>query len=205
MPRKSISDHEIQGTKARYTLPDSDVEAGRPKVPKSLSADARKTFKRLVKMLTQRRTITAGDQEIISLFCIASDRHQRALEKLEEEGEVRVYQHVAKGEIISVEKENLWYPIARDAAKFMKSCLSDLGLNPVMRNKVRVTEKPKSEEDEIPAKEDVILPEPEISLDAVYAQYATSETEKESDADQIARAEIAAAAILAEPEDECPE
>jgi hypothetical protein len=74
-----------------------------------------------------------------------------------------------------------------------------------MRNKVRVTEKPKSEEDEIPAKEDVILPEPEISLDAVYAQYATSETEKESDADQIARAEIAAAAILAEPEDECPE
>jgi P27 family predicted phage terminase small subunit len=167
-PRKSIPDHELQGTRVRYVLPDSGVLAGRPALPKGLSPAAKKTFRRLVKMLTQRRTITAGDQEIIGLYCITFDRHQRALEKLAVEGEIRIYEHVAKGEIVSVEKENLWYPIARDAAKFMKSCLSDLGLTPLQRAKVKQTEVKKSEEDEFPAaKEDTVLPTEEIDLSSI--------------------------------------
>jgi P27 family predicted phage terminase small subunit len=204
-PRKSIPDHKLQGTRVRYVLPDSDVLAGRPKLPKGLSPAAKATFRRLVKMLTQRKVITAGDQEIISLYCISFDRHQRALEKLAEEGEVRIYQHVAKGEIVEVEKENLWYPIARDAAKFMKSCLSDLGLTPLQRAKVKQTEVKKSEEDELPlSAADTVLPEPEIDL-ASIDEGAPFVPTAESDEAQIARAEIEAARIMESSEDECPQ
>jgi P27 family predicted phage terminase small subunit len=201
-PRKSAADHELTGTKQRLTLPDSDIPAGRPKVPKSLSVAAKKTFKRLAALLAQRRTLTAGDAELLALYAHTFDRHQRALEKLAVEGEIRIYEHVAKGEIVSVEKENLWYPIARDAAKYMKSCLSDLGLNPVQRNKVKTIEKPKSEEEELPSVEDTVLPEPEISLDSID-EGAPFVTATESDEAQIARAEIEAARIMAE-DDECP-
>ena len=165
--RKSLADHELENTRARYSLPDSDVNPGRPKIPRGISGEAKAAFKRLTKMLQQRRTLTSGDQEILRLYAHAYDRHQRALAKLAEEGEIRCYEQTTKGgDVISVERENLWLPICQNAERYMRGLLSDLGLNPIQRTRVKKTEVPQSS-DAIPTVAETTLPSEEISLEDI--------------------------------------
>ena len=201
MPRKSTFAHELEGTTSQAVLPDSDIPAGRPKCPKGISGEAKKTFLRLTKMLAQRRTLTAGDAELLRLYAYTYDRHARALEHLASEGEVIMEERQTKnGEhTYLVQKESLWLSIATQADKFLRGCLADLGLNPINRAKVKTTEKPKSDNDDLPAKEDVLLPEPEeVDLNAIYEQYATPEMTTESDEAQRLRAEAEIEKIMAE-------
>ena len=70
--------HDLTGT-PNWAGPDqSPVPAGRPKRPKGVSKDALKIFRMLCKMLAQRRALTAGDGEILGLYCTLYDRHERA-------------------------------------------------------------------------------------------------------------------------------
>jgi P27 family predicted phage terminase small subunit len=143
MPRKTIPEHELAGTRAEYALPDADVVAGRPKYPRNLSPDAKRVFKRLCRLLEKRRNLTEGDSELLRLYALAYDRHARAIEKLAVEGEVRTYSRLDKhNEQVTFEEQNLWLKITQDSEKFMRGCLADLGLNPLNRNKVKQTEKP---------------------------------------------------------------
>jgi P27 family predicted phage terminase small subunit len=172
--RKSIDEHALTGTRPQYVLPDSDLPAGRPKCPKSLSPDARKVFKRLTKMLQQRRVCTAGDQEILRLYSTAFDRHQRAIEHLAAEGEIVIIERVTKsGAVISCAEENLWLSIAVNAEKYMRGVLSDLGLTPIQRSRVKQTESPKKPDDEIPSRSETVLPEPEINLEDIHEEEIT--------------------------------
>ena len=201
-PRIDLETHEIRGTKPQYVLGDSDTPAGKPKVPRNLSKDAKATFRRLARMLAQRRTLTAGDSEILRLYCVAFDRHSRAIEHLANEGEIVDRQRATKsGQLYDVPEKNMWLDIAQSSERYMRGLLSDLGLNPLQRSRVKQTVK-KSDDDDggmAPTPAETVLPEPpEISLDEVYAQYATVETPTESDEAQIARAEAIAARIMAE-------
>jgi P27 family predicted phage terminase small subunit len=142
--RKSIFDHKLAGTKPEWTSPDVSLTPGRPRYPKGISADAKRTYKRLCFILEKRRNLTEGDCELLRLYAIAYDRHAKAASKLAAEGEVRSYERESKtGDIYSVEKENLWLPVLTNAEKFMRGCLSDLGLNPLNRSKIKQTENPK--------------------------------------------------------------
>src|SRR5438309_5809202 len=71
------------------------VAPGRPKFPAEIRAksgsEAKRSFKRLVRMLLERRALTPGDQELLRLYAHLFARHQRALEKLAAEGEVVEY------------------------------------------------------------------------------------------------------------------
>jgi P27 family predicted phage terminase small subunit len=161
-PRIDLATHKTRGTKPQYVLADSDTPAGRPKVPKSLSDDGKRTFKRLAKMLAQRRTLTAGDQEILRLYATAFDRHARAVEHLAKEGEIVISQRTTKsGELFDFEEENKWLSIAQNSEKYMRGLLSDLGLNPLQRSRVKQTEVKKPDDAELPTKEETVLPEPE--------------------------------------------
>jgi len=138
MPRKSIEEHELQGTLPTYAV--GECESGKPRCPKSLSPQARKKFRMLAKILERRHTLTPGEQELLMLYCEAFDRHAQASAKLKEEGYVRTYTRVSKGgNAIEVESENLWLPILTNAEKFMRGCLQDLGLTPLQRSRVRPT------------------------------------------------------------------
>jgi P27 family predicted phage terminase small subunit len=128
--RKSLSDHKLTGTKPEWISPDVATAPGRPRYPKNISADAKRTFKRLCSILEKRRSVTEGDSELLRLYALAYDRHAKAVAKLEVEGEIRVYHRLDKhGEQVPTEKENLWLPIAVNAEKFMRGCLADLGLS----------------------------------------------------------------------------
>jgi P27 family predicted phage terminase small subunit len=111
--------------------PASYVDAGRPKFPKTLTASQRPMFKKLCRLLSERRTLTEADAEIIRLYCVFSDRHAKAMQSLE-----------AEGEIIQTEKgprTSPWLAIAERTEAKMISILDRLGLTPASRDRVKVT------------------------------------------------------------------
>jgi P27 family predicted phage terminase small subunit len=168
-PRKSLEHHKFHNTKPQYVEPQSDVAAGRPKYPSNISAAAKATFKRLVRLLEHRRVCTAGDAEILRLYAVTFDRHTRALEHLASEGEIVTYLRLNNhGEQVPSVKPNLWLDVATNAEKFMRACLADLGLNPLQRSKVAPTKAEPKPEEEIATREETTLPEDDdIDLDSI--------------------------------------
>ena len=146
-PRKSEALHNLSGTKSQakpeseYTLP-----PGRPEYPKNISQAARSVFKRLCHLLEERRTLTAGDSELLRIYAVLFDRHTRALAKIAEEGEVKMYVRLdSNGQPHEMEKPNLWLKVAETCEKNMVGCLDRLGLSPLNRGKVKPTAQPSPE------------------------------------------------------------
>jgi P27 family predicted phage terminase small subunit len=148
-PRKSEFMHELSGTKSQATTPDVITPPGRPKFPKDISPELRPLFKRVCGLLEQRRALTAGDGELILLFVVTYARWKKALSKIQEQGEVRLYTRLdSNGTAHDVEKTNLWLPIAEKAEKSLVGIIDRLGLTPLNRSKVKPTgeaEKPKAD------------------------------------------------------------
>src|ERR1035441_8899690 len=120
-PRKSREEHELTGSKQRLTLPDDNIPEGKPTIPRNLSKDAKATFRRLARMLQQRRHLSAGDSEILRLYCVAFERHVRATAHLAEEGEIVTSQRASKsGELYDVTEKNPWLEISVSAEKYMR-------------------------------------------------------------------------------------
>lgn len=111
--------------------PASYVDPGRPHCPKSLSAAGKRIFKRLCKLLEERRTLTEADGDLLRLYAITHERHARALEHLENEGEIV---STDRGEA-----QSPWLAIAERSEKSMVSILAQLGLTPATRDKIKVT------------------------------------------------------------------
>jgi P27 family predicted phage terminase small subunit len=172
MPREriSIEEHQLRGTREQYVLPDSDVPSGRPKYPKGISGEAKSAFKRLVKMLEGRKTITAGDQEILRLYAYLYDRHTRALEHIATEGEIVESDAVSKtGAVYTVEKENPWLAVAQNCETKMSNLLQQLGLTPRTRTQVRKTEEPKKADAQFPSRDEAVASAPASDADILNA------------------------------------
>jgi P27 family predicted phage terminase small subunit len=141
-PAKSLELHKLHGTTpgAKNSATQSEISAGRPKFPANLPLDLRATFQKICKLLAERRSLTEADGPLLSLYCVAYDRHQRATEKLRQEGEVVVYTRLdSNGQQVRVEKPNLWLKVAQDAERQMIACLDRLGMSPLNRDKVKPT------------------------------------------------------------------
>jgi P27 family predicted phage terminase small subunit len=166
--RKDLAIHKLQNTTCVAAV-ESDVQVGRPKYPKNISAEAKATFKRLVKLLENRRACTAGDSEILRLYAVAFDRHSRALAHLADEGEIIIATRCDNnGNPHEVQKANGWLEVATTAEKFMRGCLSDLGLNPLQRSKVRPTKEPPTpEEQDFPTRAEMAATAEEIDLNSI--------------------------------------
>jgi len=114
-PRKSEFEHALTGTVSAATLPDEDNAPSRPKYPRGISPEAKRTFKRLCRLLERRRTLTEGDGELLRLYAIAYTRHERALEHIAAEGEIVSYtktdahgDHPRRGEaLLRIQTEGL--------------------------------------------------------------------------------------------------
>jgi P27 family predicted phage terminase small subunit len=168
MPRKSLADHKLQGTTPEYaTTP--DLAPGRPKYPKGISPDAKRTFKRLCSMLAERRSLTRGDEECLRLYCVLFDRHAKALQHIALEGEVCAYTRLSnQGKPVQCEKPNLWLRVAQDSEKQMAGLLRDLGLTPMTRSKTKPTRAPEQ-------------PKPADPMEALIERPTASEPTLDSD------------------------
>lgn len=174
--RKSLEEHALSGTKPQYVLPDSDVVASRPKIPTDFpkGSPLRKLFKQYCQDLEKRRTLTAGDAELLRIAVICRDRQFRALQHIRAEGEICTYQRLdADGHSVDVVKPNLWLKVAQDSEKQIVAILDRLGLTPTNRTKVKQATAPAPDT----SKEDALLSrevaaqqkqaEPEPDLDAI--------------------------------------
>ncbi|HWY20027.1 MAG TPA: P27 family phage terminase small subunit [Candidatus Acidoferrum sp.] len=144
MPRKSLDQHKLQGTKPEYVEPTAIVSGGRPRYPKNLTPEAKRVFKSISRLMESRRSLTEADGELIRLLALTHVRHSKAISKLEEEGEIKVYFRLDKhGEQVASERPNLWLDVAQACEKQMISIYDRLGLTPLNRAKVKPTEPPK--------------------------------------------------------------
>jgi P27 family predicted phage terminase small subunit len=170
-PRKAISEHQLSGTRIHYCDDDSEADSkpGRPKYPRGISPEAKSVFKRLVKLLSRRKTLTEGDAELLRLYAVSFDRHRRALEHLATEGEICAYERLdSNGQPHTFYKDNLWLKVASDCEKFMRAVLGDCGLNPVSRSKVKLAvPKVPREPEAFPSREEMTLPSQEIDLSQI--------------------------------------
>ncbi len=140
-PRKDIFTHQLNGTVPRYNPgAESHVAGAVPKPPKYLSKDSRKKFKAMARQLAERRAVTAGDGDLIAIFCSTHERWLQALEAIRTQGVVVKYERLgADGCAITVEKPNLSLKIAEVAERSMVSILTRLGLTPKDREGVKPT------------------------------------------------------------------
>ena len=140
-PRLSPEEHELRGNEPRYAPGGESAHVGSlPRPPKFLSPEGRKKFRSMVKQLAERRTVTAGDADLISIYCTTWERWQDALLKIREQGVVATYQRLgANGNAVNVEKTNLHWSIAKECERSMLSILSRLGLTPKDRDSVKPT------------------------------------------------------------------
>ena len=145
--RKPLELHQLQNTKPRYVEEGVTFAPARPKYPSGISGEAKAAFKRLTRLLEERRSVTSADQEILRLYAHLFDRHKRALEKLAEEGEIKIYYRLDKfGEQVPSERPNLWLKIAETCEAKMLAQLIAMGLTPQSRGKVMPTSLPKPAE-----------------------------------------------------------
>ena len=143
-PVKPSELHRLEGTKSQAKSDaGQEFEPGRPRYPKGIGGEARVAFKRVVRLLEQRRALTEADGELLRLYGITYDRHLRALAKIAEQGEVVEYTRLNNhGEEVKTEKPNLYLKIAETCEKNLVAILDRLGLTPLNRAKVRPTGKP---------------------------------------------------------------
>jgi len=67
--RKSLQDHDLSGTEPQYVVADAPpFRGGKPKMPADLSPEAVTEWKRLVKELSKRGTLTRVDSSMLELY-----------------------------------------------------------------------------------------------------------------------------------------
>jgi len=141
MPRKSLEEHELQGTKPHYeTTKVSHIAPGRPGPPRFLSADARKKFKQLAKVLEQRCVATDGDTELLTQYVILWERWMIAQQHVADEGSVvNVTCYSKNGDPYQRDKVNPWLQVAQTTEKQLAAALAALGLTVSNRDKAKQT------------------------------------------------------------------
>jgi P27 family predicted phage terminase small subunit len=135
----SPEEHKLKGTRpTRSADHGTDITPGRPAYPKGISPAAKRVFKRLCNLLEQRRALTHGDGELLRLYSLLYTRHERAMAKLDDEGEICTYTRLdSSGTAREMEKPNLWLKVAETCERNMVACLDRMGLTPNARAKVK--------------------------------------------------------------------
>lgn len=140
-PAKSLFEHVLNGTTPKAALHVESVITGAlPRPPKFLSKEAKKKFRGLVKQLAERRAVTQGDTDLITIYCRTFMRWIQASESVDKEGIICSYERLDKdGKVHVVERPNISLKIVETTERAMLSYLTKLGLTPKDREHVRPT------------------------------------------------------------------
>lgn len=117
--------------------------AARPTCPSWLSRDAKAEWRRIVPELEQVGLLTQVDRAALAAYCQSYARWRQAeaalddglrieLFKVTNEGEAIVYQVIQKPEVAIAQKER----------QLMKAFLTEFGLTPASRTRLKTPEKP---------------------------------------------------------------
>jgi P27 family predicted phage terminase small subunit len=139
--RKSLDQHALHNTKPHDRAADtSHVPSGRPRFPKDLDKSLRPVFKRICRLLQERRALTSADGELIRLYCLAYDRHERNVALLRQEGELCTYIRLDSNGVAHPQvKTNLRLKVCSDAERQMADALNKLGFTPTAKDRAKPT------------------------------------------------------------------
>lgn len=120
------------------------ISSSRLKCPTHLSDDAKKEWRRIVKLYKElnRPIITDLDMNALEIYCEALVTYRKAMEKVRETSEV----YISKSDG-NRPKKNPWLTVANDAAIQLKRYGEILLLDPVSRARVGLAKDPETEDD----------------------------------------------------------
>jgi P27 family predicted phage terminase small subunit len=88
-PKKSLEQHWLEGSAPQWSAPDAQAfPAGRPKMPRDLSPVAQAEWKRLVRELQRRGTLTRVDSSALEIYVTTFARWKQAVAEVEKRGPV---------------------------------------------------------------------------------------------------------------------
>jgi P27 family predicted phage terminase small subunit len=150
--RKTEEQHWLQGSKPEWSAPDSPSFAGgKPKMPKELSPVAQAEWKRLVKHLQQRGTLTRCDASALEIYCETYARWRQCLADIAVHGPV--IETTWTDSHGTEHEKRVPNPAAKLAAQLetsMRQMLKEFSATPASREKSRpaAPETPKDENPE---------------------------------------------------------
>lgn len=133
-----ISDeaHRLRGTRpTRAKAPEgSKYRAGRPKMPKHLTAVAAEEWKRVVKLLGKRGTLTAADAPALEQYCVQYARWRALLAEIDQHGVMVEDTFLTKsGEPITRRVQNPAVKLAAQIETSMRQMLKEFSATPASR------------------------------------------------------------------------
>jgi P27 family predicted phage terminase small subunit len=144
-PRKSLELHALNGTTPNYKTGDEPVfVGGKPKRPKDLTPEADAEWKRLVKELTKRGTLTRVDSSMLELYVRMWSRWRKVATLAEENPTTEVTWTDKNGEPHSKVIEHPASSMATKLENSLRHMLKELSATPASRNKTKPTAQPAS-------------------------------------------------------------
>jgi P27 family predicted phage terminase small subunit len=147
-PRKSDELHALHGTKPHKSAAKTvgSLPADEPEMPKHLTAEARKEWKRLLPLLLERGSLTPGDSAALALYAETFSRWLLAKRDVEENG-LTITSTVldSSGQPVSNRKINPSLRIVENCERSLRNFLREFGLTPATRERVLPARKPKNE------------------------------------------------------------
>src|SRR5690606_12656013 len=110
---------------------------GKPTCPTWLSDDAKKEFRRLVKLLSEMGLIGSVDGNALARYASTWVRWRQAVQLLEKSGEVVVYKD-EQGKVKAAQPA-AFNSIARGRAEQLDRLEQSFGMNPSARSRIEVT------------------------------------------------------------------
>lgn len=145
-PRKSDAEHALHGTKPHKSTAKtvSALPADEPEMPKHLTAEARKEWKRLLPLLLERGSLTPGDSAALALYAETFSRWLLAKRDVEEHGlTVSTVVLDSSGQQVTNRKINPALRIVENCERSLRNFLREFGLTPATRERVVPARKPK--------------------------------------------------------------
>jgi P27 family predicted phage terminase small subunit len=177
--RKSLSLHELQGTTARYTADDTPTfRAGRPKMPADLSEVEAAEWKRLVRELKKRNTLTSADSSSLELYVRQFGRWKLCLADIATRGPVIESAWVdSQGKSHTKVIENPSSKLCTRLEASLRQLLVEFSATPLSRDKTKPAARPAAK----PTGPD---PNSEEGLLLQLAELHASEPDAESEPEQ---------------------
>jgi P27 family predicted phage terminase small subunit len=106
-------------------------------MPSYLSTDGRKEWRKLLPLLMERGSLTAGDSQGLALHCETFARWIACQKQINEEGITQTFTVLDKsGQQVTRTKPHVCLRIAQDCERALRVSLASLGLTPQSREKI---------------------------------------------------------------------
>ena len=144
-------------------------QIGKPEMPKGMGTAAKRHWRRYVHNLMLLNVLTVVDGQALEQACRCAALAEKYGNAVNAEPIIDVPIFDEKGSIVAWQKQpNKLLPAYLATSKTMKAFQIEFGLTPASRVKLRVEKKPDDAEQELPTKENTVLPgEEKIDLSSI--------------------------------------